>query len=200
MGISLKKGQALSLSKEVEGLSNIMVGLGWDVAKVTKKGLFGAITSHTPDIDCDASALLLDENGKMIGRNSWVYFGNRTSDCGSVYHTGDNLTGEGDGDDEQILVDLNKVPANVKEILFVVNIYSAYNRKQDFGMIENAFMRIVDRKTNKELANFNLTDNYAGKTAMIFGALYRENGQWEFKSIGEGTTDGSLSEIRSRYL
>lgn len=191
MSISLVKGNSLNLSKEVEGLSEIMVGLGWDVAK---KGFFSR------NIDCDASAYLLDANGKMVNRNALVYFGNPKSACKSVVHTGDNLTGAGDGDDEQLLVDLNKVPANVQEILFVVNIYQAKSRGQHFGMVENAFMRIVDRKTNKQLAHFNLTEDYSNKTAMIFGSLRRENGQWQFKSIGEGTTDGSLSEMSRRYL
>lgn len=200
MSISLVKGNSLNLSKEVEGLSEIMVGLGWDVAKSTKKGLFGGIKTHTPNIDCDASAYLLDANGKMVNKNALVYFGNTKSACKSVVHTGDNLTGAGDGDDEQLLVDLNKVPANVQEILFVVNIYQAKSRGQHFGMVENAFMRIVDRKTNKQLAHFNLTEDYSNKTAMIFGSLCRENGQWQFKSIGEGTIDGSLSEMSRRYL
>lgn len=197
MSISLEKGNKLNLSKEAEGLSDIMLGLGWDVVK-NKKGLFGSFSS-APNIDCDASAFLLDGNGKMVKTNDLVYFGNLRSSCNSVVHTGDNLTGEGDGDDEQLLVNLNKVPANIQEIVFTVNIYSAKSKKQHFGMIENAFIRIVDTKTNKQLAHFNLTKDYSGKTAMIFASLYRENGQWQFKAIGEGTTDSSINELARRY-
>lgn len=190
MSISLEKGKSLNLSKEAEGLSEIIVGLGWDVIK---KGFFSR------NVDCDASAFLLDSKGKMINRNALVYFGNQKSSCNSVIHTGDNLTGAGDGDDEQIIVDLSKVPSNVQEIVFVVNIYQANSRGQHFGMVENAFMRIVDKRTNKQLAHFNLTEDYSNKTAMIFGSLYRENGQWQFKSIGEGTTDDGLEKISRRY-
>lgn len=198
MSISLEKGSRVNLSKEAEGLSNVMLGLGWDVAKSSKKGFFG-FTSSTPNIDCDASAFMLNANGKLADSSSIVYFGNLKSSCKSVIHTGDNLTGDGDGDDEQLLVDLNKVPSNIEEILFVVNIYSAKSKGQHFGMIENAFIRIVDQKTNKQLAHFNLTENYSDKTAMIFGSLKRNNGQWEFNAIGEGTTDGSISELSRKY-
>lgn len=193
--ISLKKGNSLSLTKEVEGLTSVIVGLGWDVAKVQKKGLFG-FKSITPNIDCDASAFLLDSHGKVTDT---VYFGNLRSKCSSVMHTGDNLTGDGDGDDEQLIVNLPNVPAHISEIVFVVNIYSAKTRNQDFGMIENAFMRIVDRTNNKQIAHFNLTDNYAGDTAMIFGSLKKVNNQWEFLATGTGTTDGSMSELRRRF-
>ena len=197
--ISLEKGSKINLSKEVEGLSNVILGLGWDVARPTKRGLFGFGSVSTPKIDCDASAFMLDTNAKLLNSRSVVYFGNLNSDCKSVIHTGDNLTGDGDGDDEQLIVDLNKVPSNVEEILFVVNIFSAKSKGQHFGMIENAFIRIVDNKTNKELAKFNLTEDYSGKTAMIFGSLKRTNGQWEFNAIGEGTTDGSVNELARRY-
>lgn len=196
--ISLEKGSKINLSKEVEGLSNVILGLGWDIAR-PKRGLFGFGSASTPNIDCDASAFMLGSNGKLLNSRSVVYFGNLKSDCKSVIHTGDNLTGDGDGDDEQLIVDLNKVPSNVEEILFVVNIFSAKSKGQHFGMIENAFIRIVDNKTNEELAKFNLTENYSGKTAMIFGSLKRTNGQWEFNAIGEGTTDGSVSELARRY-
>lgn len=198
MSISLEKGHKVNLSKEVEGLSSITLGLGWDVAKSPKKGLFG-FTLSTPSIDCDASAFMLNSNGKLADKQSIIYFGNLKSKCNSVVHTGDNLTGDGDGDDEQLLVDLNKVPSNINEILFTVNIYNAKSKGQDFGMIENAFIRIVDNKTKKQLAHFNLTENYSKKTAMIFGSLKRVGGQWEFNAIGEGTTDGSISELARRY-
>lgn len=195
--ISLTKGKALNLTKEVEGLSSVIVGLGWDVAKVQTKKLFGLVSSSTPNIDCDASAFLLDNSGKAVDT---VYFGNLRSKCSSVIHTGDNLTGDGDGDDEQLIVNLHNVPSNISEIVFVVNIYNAKTRNQDFGMIENAFIRIVDRANNKQIAHFNLTDNYAGDTAMIFGSLKRINNQWEFVATGVGTTDDSISQLRRRYL
>lgn len=194
--ISLKKGSRLSLSKEVEGLRSVIVGLGWDVAKVKGKGLFG-FTSSTPSIDCDASAFLLDNQGKVVDT---VYFGSLRSKCGTVIHTGDNLTGDGDGDDEQLIVNLNNVPSHINEIVFTVNIYNAKRKGQDFGMIENAFMRIVDKANGKQIAHFNLTDNYSGNTAMIFGSLKRENNQWEFVAIGQGTQDGSINELRNRFL
>lgn len=198
MSVSLKKGSTINLSKEVEGLSNILLGLGWDVATSSKKGLF-SFTKSTPNIDCDASAFMLNADGKLPNSKSIVYFGNLMSNCKSIIHTGDNLTGEGEGDDEQLLVYLDKVPSNINEIILTVNIYSAQSRQQHFGMIENAFIRIVDKDTNKELAKFNLTEDYSGKTAMIFGSLKRVNSQWEFKAIGEGTTDGSLTQLAKRY-
>ena len=194
--ISLKKGNRLSLSKEVEGLRSVIVGLGWDVAKVKGKGLLG-FTSSTPSIDCDASAFLLDNQGKVVDT---VYFGSLRSKCGTVIHTGDNLTGDGDGDDEQLIVNLNNVPSHINEIVFTVNIYNAKRKGQDFGMIENAFMRIVDKANDKQIAHFNLTDNYSGDTSMIFGSLKRENNQWEFVAIGQGTQDGSINELRNRFL
>lgn len=192
--ISLKKGNRLSLSKEVEGLTSVIVGLGWDVAK--GKGLFGLMSS-TPNIDCDASAFLLDNQGKVVDT---VYFGSLKSKCRTVIHTGDNLTGDGDGDDEQLIVNLKNVPSHINEIVFTVNIYNAKRKGQDFGMIENAFMRIVDESNKKQIAHFNLTDNYSGDTAMIFGSLKRENNQWEFVAIGQGTQDGSINELRNRFL
>ena len=192
--ISLKKGNRLSLSKEVEGLTSVIVGLGWDVAK--GKGLFGFMSS-TPNIDCDASAFLLDNQGKVVDT---VYFGNLKSKCRTVIHTGDNLTGDGDGDDEQLIVNLKNVPSHINEIVFTVNIYNAKRKGQDFGMIENAFMRIVDKANDKQIAHFNLTDNYSGDTSMIFGSLKRENNQWEFVAIGQGTQDGSINELRNRFL
>lgn len=198
MSVSLKKGSTVNLSKQVEGLSNILLGLGWDVAKPSKKGFFG-FTKSTPDIDCDASAFMLNADGKMPNSKSLIYFGNLQSNCKSIIHTGDNLTGEGDGDDEQLLVYLNKVPSNIDEIVLTVTIYDAQSRGQHFGMIENAFIRIVDTNTNKELAKFNLTENYSGKTAVIFGSLKRVNSQWEFKAIGEGTTDRNLTQLAKRY-
>lgn len=195
MSISLKKGQKVSLTKENAGLSQVLIGLGWDEIQ-QKKGFF----SKKPDpIDCDASAFLL-KNGKLEGKKDIVYFGNLKHNSGMVQHMGDNLTGAGDGDDEQILVDLANMPAEYDKIVLVVNIYQAVRRNQHFGMIENAFIRLVDAKTNLEMCQYSLTENYTGMTAMIFGEVYRHNGEWKFNAIGQGTNDPGLSEIANRYI
>lgn len=197
MSISLDKGKKINLSKEVKGLSNIRVCLGWDAS--TKKGLFG-LTTSTSNIDCDASAFMINKNGKLSSKNDIVYFGSLKSKCGSIIHTGDNLTGYGEGDDEVLMVYLNQVPSNIEEIVFTVNIYQAKLKRQHFGMIENAFIRIVNDDTNKELVRFNLTEKYSNKTAMIFGSLKRISGQWEFNALGEGTNDSSISELANKFL
>lgn len=195
MSISLKKGQKVSLTKENAGLSQVLIGLGWDEIQ-QKKGFF----SKKPDpIDCDASAFLL-KNGKLEGKKDIVYFGNLKHNSGMVQHMGDNLTGAGDGDDEQILVDLAKMPAEYDKIVLVVNIYQAVRRNQHFGMIENAFIRLVDAKSNLEMCQYSLTENYTGMTAMIFGEVYRHNGEWKFNAIGQGTNDPGLGEIANRYI
>ena len=189
MSVNLVKGQKLNLSKEVSGLSKVVVGLGWDAAK---KGLFRS----SADIDCDASAIILgtDERYKDV-----VYYGNRSGVNKCVYHHGDNLTGDGDGDDEQITVDLANMANSVGRIVFVVNIYACEQRKQDFGMIKNAFIRLVNASTGKEICKYNLSENYSGKTAMIFAEVYKKNNEWKFNAIGQGTTDNSISELVRRY-
>ena len=179
MSISLQKGQKVSLSKESAGLSTVLIGLGWDEAK-RRGGLFGL---KPKPIDCDASAFLL-KNGKLADKTDIVYFGNLHHKSGTVQHLGDNLTGEGDGDDEQIVVDLSKIPAEYDRIVIVVNIYHAVQRKQHFGMIENAFIRLVDGKNNRE---------------MIFGEVYRHDGEWKFNAIGQGTKDPGIAELATRY-
>lgn len=199
MSVKLTKGQKVSLTKEAPGLSNIMIGLGWDEARPQSSGFFGALFSApVQDIDCDASAILL-QNGKFVDKRDVVYFGNLRHYSNSVIHTGDNLTGAGDGDDEQILIDLKNVPLMYDRIVIVVNIYAAYNRKQDFGMIRNAFVRVVDSSTQRELFRYDLSENYPGMTAMIFGEVYRHNGEWKFNAVGAGTRDGSISELAKRY-
>lgn len=198
MSVSLTKGQKVSLTKENPGLSRIIVGLGWDAAKPSGGFLSSLFGSTTADIDCDASALLL-QNGKFVHKDDAVYFANLTHKSRSVIHTGDNLTGDGEGDDEQIIIDLKSVPAQYDRIVIVVNIYAAYQRKQDFGMISNAFVRVVDGSNNREILRYNLSENYAGMTAMIFGEVYRHNGEWKFNAIGSGTRDGSLNELAKRY-
>ena len=206
MSVSLQKGQKVNLSKDNAGLAKVIVGLGWDEAKPSGGGgggffatLFGggAATTHQA-IDCDASAIML-KNGKFVDRTDLVYFGNLKHKSGTVNHMGDNLTGAGEGDDEQIVIDLSRVPAEYDKIVIVVNIYQAVQRKQHFGMIENAFIRLVDARNNKEMCKYNLTENYSGMTAMIFGEIYRHNGEWKFNAMGNGTTDPGIGELCRRF-
>lgn len=195
MSVSLQKGQKVSLTKENAGLSAVLVGLGWDEVAQAKKGLFAP---KPQQIDCDASAILL-KNGKFCDKSDLVYFGKLKHKSGSVQHLGDNLTGAGDGDDEQIIIDLSKVPAEYDRIVMVVNIYDAVKRSQHFGMIQNAFIRIVDGKTNAEMCRYNLTEDYTGYTAMIFGEIYRHNGEWKFNAMGQPTNDSALTELAGRF-
>jgi len=202
--INLQKGQKIDLTKSNPGLNNIMVGLGWDPVVNPSKGggllggLFGGGKKQA-DIDCDASVYMLNANGKLADMKNLVYFGNLTSPCGSIRHTGDNLTGDGDGDDEQIIVNLSRVPADVHRLVFVVNIYQCEQRKQHFGMIRNAFIRIVNDK-GQELCRYNLSDGYEGKTSLITGEVYRHNGEWKFAALGEATTDPGLKSLTRRFL
>ena len=201
MGVNLQKGQKVNLKKsDGQALSRIRIGLGWDPVKQEKKGgLFGSIFGGSaPDIDCDASVLVC-KGGRLSGKGDVVYFGNLKHSSGAIVHTGDNLTGEGEGDDEQILVDLTAVPADYDKLVFVVNIYDCESRKQDFGMIANAFIRICDERTGEEFCRYNLSESYAGMTAMIFGEIYRHNGEWKFNAIGQGTKDKGLNELARRY-
>ena len=195
MSVSLQKGQKVSLSKERAGLNRIVVGLGWDEVK-RKTGFFAP---KPQAIDCDASAILL-QNGRLVDNKDVVYFGNLRHKSGTVQHMGDNLTGAGDGDDEQIIIDLASVPAEYDKIVIVVNIYQAVQRRQHFGMIENAFIRLVDARSNIEMCKYNLTENYSGMTAMIFGEVYRHNGEWKFSAMGQGTNDPGLGELTRRYI
>jgi len=203
MAINLQKGQKISLSKEAPGLSKVIMGLGWDVRKISQQksggflgGLFGGGISREENFDLDAACLMLDNNEKLY---DFVYFANLTSRCGTVIHSGDNLTGKGEGDDEQIRVDLNKVPSNVKKLVFLVNIFKANERKQDFGMVENAFVRMVNADNNKEVAKYNLSENYPGKTTMYLAEVYKHNDEWKMGALGEGSTESSLSEVASKY-
>ena len=205
MSVSLQKGQKVNLSKDNAGLAKVIVGLGWDEAKPSGCGgggffatLFGGAATTHQAIDCDASAIML-KNGKFVDRTDLVYFGNLKHKSGTVNHMGDNLTGEGEGDDEQIVIDLSRVPAEYDKIVIVVNIYQAVQRKQHFGMIENAFIRLVDARNNKEMCKYNLTENYSGMTAMIFGEIYRHNGEWKFNAMGNGTTDPGIGELCRRF-
>ena len=194
MSVSLQKGQKVSLSKEHAGLSKMMVGLGWDEAQKAKGGFFAP---KPKPIDCDASALLL-KNGRLCDKSDIIYFGNLGHKSGAIQHMGDNLTGAGEGDDEQILVDLSKIPAEYDRIVMVVNIYQAVQRKQHFGMIQNAFIRLIDQRNNAEMCKYNLTDDYSGMTALIFGEIYRHNGEWKFNAIGSGF-QGGLAALCGHY-
>lgn len=195
MSVNLQKGQKVDLTKGNAGLKSLVVGLGWDEAP-KKFSLF----NKQEDIDCDASAILITESsGKLAGPVDVVYYGQLMHRSGAIRHCGDNLTGAGDGDDEQIIVELDKVPKEYSKIVFVVTIYQARERKQQFGMIRNAFIRIVDADTGSELCKYNLSENYEGKTAMIFGEVYRYNGEWKFGAIGEPTNDNGISDIAARF-
>ena len=200
MSVSLQKGQKVSLSKDNAGLSKIIVGLGWDEIKQASGGFFGSLFgSSQPSIDCDASAIML-KNGRLTDKADIIYFGNLRHRTGTVVHQGDNLTGAGDGDDEQIVVDLSAIPQEYDKIVFVVNIYQAVQRNQHFGLIQNAFIRLVDGRNGSEMCKYNLTDNYSGMTAMIFGEVYRHNGEWKFSAIGQGTNDPGLGELSRRFI
>lgn len=196
MSVRLQKGQKVSLTKENAGLSKVLVGLGWDEVQ-QKRGFFNL--GKQADIDCDASAIML-KNGKLSGNGDLIYFGNLQHRSGTVQHLGDNLTGAGDGDDEQIIIDLANMPQEYDKIVIVVNIYEAVLRKQHFGMIRNAFIRLVDGRTNQEMCKYNLTEDYSGMTAMIFGEIYRYNGEWKFSAVGQGTNDISLGDLCKRYV
>ena len=201
MSVSLQKGQKVSLTKEgQEGLNQVIVGLGWNEAQANKGGLLGGLFGSKPQaIDCDASALML-RGGRLLDGKDIIYFGNLQHPTGAVRHMGDNLTGAGAGDDEQIVIQLQQVPAEYDRIVFVVNIYQAVQRNQHFGMIRNAFIHIMDARNNQELCRYNLSENYDGMTAMIFGEAYRHNGEWKFNAIGQGTTDPGLPELCRRYM
>ncbi|MDX3224740.1 TerD family protein [Streptomyces sp. ME19-01-6] len=179
MGVSLSKGGNVSLTKEAPNLTAITVGLGWDIR-----------TTTGTDFDLDASALLTNAEGKVSGDQNFVFFNNLKSPDGSVEHTGDNLTGEGEGDDEQIKVNLVGVPADVAKIVFPVSIYDAETRQQSFGQVRNAFIRVVNQADGTELARYDLTEDASTETAMVFGELYRHGAEWKFRAIGQGYASG----------
>ncbi len=179
MSVSLAKGGNVSLTKEAPGMTNVLVGLGWD-----------ARTTTGTDFDLDASAILLKSDGKVVSDKHFIFFNNLTSPDGSVEHTGDNLTGEGEGDDEAIKVNLQAVPAEVDKIVFPVSIYEGQARQQGFGQVRNAFIRIVDQGSNTEVARYDLTEDASTETAMVFGELYRNNNEWKFRAVGQGYSSG----------
>ena len=188
MAVSLSKGQKVDLTKGNPGLSKIIVGLGWD----TNKYDGGA------DFDLDAAAFLLAGNGKVSSDADFVFYGNLKHSSGGVEHMGDNLTGEGEGDDEQIKVNLSAVPANIEKIGFTVTIYEAEARKQNFGQVSNAYIRIVDETSNAELIRYDLGEDFSVETAVVVGELYRNNGEWKFNAIGSGF-QGGLKALCQNY-
>lgn len=188
MSVNLQKGGRVSLSKEIPGLNRVLVGLGWD----TNSSDTGA------EFDLDASAFLLDKNGKVANDKNFVFYNNLNSADGAVTHTGDNRTGEGDGDDESIKVDFSKLSKDITEIAIVVTIHDATQRKQNFGMVRNAFMRIVDESSNKEIAKYDLEEDFSTETAVEFGKLYFKDNEWRFNAIGSGFK-GGLGEFCKKY-
>ena len=188
MAISLRKGQKVELTKGNPSLSKILIGLGWDVNKYD--GGF--------DFDLDAAAFLLAPNGKVNSDEDFVFYNNLKHKSGAVEHMGDNLTGEGEGDDEEIKIDLSKVPANVEKIDFTVTIYDADERKQTFGQVSNAYIRVVDDATGTELIRYDLGDDFSVETAVVVGEIYRHNGEWKFNAIGSGFS-GGLAALGRNY-
>ncbi len=197
MSINLQKGQRISLKKEAPSLNRLMCALGWDVIDRSR----GLTSMFQADFDLDASVLCLDENEKLSGNSNVVYFGNLRHHSGAITHLGDNLTGAGEGDDEQILVDLPDIPAEMYKLVFVVNIYDAVKRKQDFGQVKNAFVRLVDLSNNKEIARYTLSGNdYQGKTSMLLAEVYRHNDEWKMAAIGNGLELDGLQAVVNSYI
>lgn len=188
MGISLKKGQKVSLTKDKPGLSKVVVGLGWDTNRFDTGG----------DFDLDASAFLVGENGKVTNQNDFIFFGNLEHSSGAVKHIGDNRTGDGEGDDEQIFVELGKIPSNVKRVVFTATIYEAETRRQNFGQISNAYIRVIDQEKNEELLRYDLGEDFSVETAVVFGEIYENNGEWKFNAMGSGF-QGGLAALCGNY-
>lgn len=182
MGVSLSKGGNVSLSKTDPTMTRVLMGLGWD-----------ARTTDGVDFDLDASVFLLAENGKVRGDSDFIFYNNLLSTDGSIEHTGDNRTGQGEGDDESIKVDLSRVPLDINRIAVSVTIHDAVNRRQNFGQVSNAYIRIINQDTNVEVVRYDLSEDASTETAMIFGELYRYNSEWKFKAVGQGYQGGLMS-------
>lgn len=179
MALSLQKGGNLSLSKTDPNLTKVLLGLGWDERSTDGSGF-----------DLDASAFLLTVSGKVRGDADFIFYNQLKSTDGSVEHTGDNRTGQGDGDDESVKVDLTKVPAEIVKIAFTVTIHDAEARRQNFGQVTNAFIRVVNDQTGTEIVRYDLAEDYSTETAMVFGELYRNNNEWKFRAVGQGYAGG----------
>lgn len=187
MGISLNKGGNLSLTKTDPTLKNIIIGLGWD-----------ARPTDGADFDLDASAFMVKEDGKVRSDSDFIFYNQTKSTCGSVEHTGDNRTGAGDGDDESLIVILDKVPADIQRVVFTVTIHDAESRKQNFGQVSNAFIRVVNKDSGNEVARFDLSEDASIETAMVFGEIYKHGGEWKFKAVGQGYS-GGLAALARQY-
>jgi tellurium resistance protein TerD len=187
MALSLQKGGNLSLSKAAPNLTNILIGLGWDVR-----------TTDGAAFDLDASLFMVGDTGKVRSDADFIFYNQAKSSCGSVEHTGDNRTGEGEGDDESVKVNLANVPANVSRLVVTVTIHDAQARQQSFGQVGGAFMRVINSADNSEIARFDLSEDYSTETAMIFGEIYRHNGEWKFIAIGQGYS-GGLAAMCQQY-
>ena len=179
MSVSLTKGGNVSLTKEAPGLTNVIVGLGWDVRSTTGT-----------DFDLDASAIIVGADGKVLSDKHFIFFNNLVSPDGTVEHTGDNLTGEGEGDDEQVKVNLAGMATEADKIVFTVSIYDADSRSQSFGQVRNAFIRVVNAADSKEIARYDLSEDASTETAMVFGEVYRSGGDWKFRAVGQGYAAG----------
>lgn len=179
MSVLLTKGGNVSLSKEEPGLAKVLIGLGWD-----------ARTTDGTQFDLDASAFLLGANGKVAGDAAFIFYNNLQAADGSVEHMGDNRTGDGDGDDEEIKIDLPRLPATVEKIAIAVTIHEGESRRQSFGMVSNAFIRVANDATGREIARYDLTEDASVETAMIFGEIYRHAGEWKFRAVGQGYKGG----------
>lgn len=187
MAISLAKGGNISLSKEAPGLQNLQVGLGWDVRATDGEGF-----------DLDASAFMVKEDGKARNEGDFIFYNQCESGCGSVKHLGDNRTGAGEGDDEVLTIDLAKVPAEIAKIVFTVTIHDAETRRQNFGMVAKAFIRVANMSDNAEIARFDLSEDASTNTAMIFGEVYRNGAEWKFRAVGQGY-DGGLAAMANSF-
>lgn len=187
MAISLSKGGNLSLSKTDPNLKKLLIGLGWDVRATSGQ-----------DFDLDASAFLLTSTGKVRGDHDFIFYNQLKSADGSVEHTGDNRTGAGDGDDEAIKVDLTRIAPDIDKIAITVTIHDAQLRGQNFGQVANAFVRVVNEQTGAEVVRFDLAEDYSVETAMVFGEVYRHNGEWKFRAVGQGYS-GGLAAMCHQY-
>jgi len=187
MSVSLQKGGNVSLEKVAPGMTKMLLGLGWD-----------ARATDGADFDLDASLFMVGENGKVRIDGDFIFYNNLKSACGAVEHTGDNTTGEGDGDDESVKVNLSTMPADVHKVIIGVTIHDAESRGQNFGQVSNAYIRVVNEDSNTEVTRYDLSEDYSTKTAMVFGELYRHNSEWKFKAIGQGFA-GGLKPMAQQY-
>jgi tellurium resistance protein TerD len=187
MAVALSKGGNVSLSKEDPGMNRAMVGLGWD-----------ARSSDGADFDLDASVFMLNNAGKVRADTDFIFYNNLQSTCGSVVHSGDNRTGAGEGDDEMVRVDLSRVPSDVARLIFGVTIHEAETRRQNFGMVSNAFIRVVNEDSGKEIARYDLSEDVSTETAVVFGEIYRHNNEWKFRAVGQGFA-GGLGPLARSY-